>query len=404
MKPKIPMILFMLIVSIDLALALGASPANTKFHLKAEQKYYHNSFTVSTSSNLTKVTFRVEGELKDYIQLTLEEIMTGSKELNFTLTVPKKLKPGSHQAKIIISEEGAGIGTVTITPSIHHSVILFVPYGEKYIETELQVIEDNPHYMMFTTIMESKGTQTVDGINQEINLYDNNKKIATIYKAALTMESYDVILGIAIQGTTKEKILGLPRKTFSIKSGTSYENQVAIRKPLFKPGEYKAESIVKYGRKTEKMTKSFRIGAEEIILYPKKALAFADRINKIDLLLGSNWNKPLKDVYVTIDVIKDNQTSSIESKQKDIKPNKNVSAELFWNAEGLELGEYQIKATAHYMDKTFEKDFTIRLQKEPPQYIPQPQYKLYIVSIILLIIIMAVVLMKINKNKDRNNS
>ncbi|MBW2980303.1 DUF3324 domain-containing protein [Candidatus Woesearchaeota archaeon] len=377
-------ILFIILVlSIDAVFALGAMPAKTDFF---GNKEHSGVFTVIPSSNLpTRITIGVEGELD--VEIAREGVVIGPKEFSFNLSGP--FGPGEHQAKIVVYEEPAGSGTVTTKPSVHHTVNLFVPYPEEYLKTELLVIDDSQYLMKFTTVMENKGAITIGGIENDLNIYENKEKVASLYKAALVNGFHDVVLGYKILGNTEKKILSLPKATFTIEPGKSHENQLTIKKFLFKPGEYDAESIIKFSGKAVEETGSFRIGEEGVLIFLGTRTAVVDKINRINMFLGSNWNKELEDVNLTADIIRNGTViAAMEANRIDIEPNRNSSVRLHWEAHELELGSYELKAKAYYKDKTFEREFTIELHEAERKVSP-----LLYVAVALAIIAAALIIM-----------
>ncbi|MFC1705065.1 hypothetical protein ACFLZ6_01910 [Nanoarchaeota archaeon] len=392
---KIIAFILMFIISLELALSLGTMPAQSNFYGNQE---HSGKFFIVPSSNLpTRITIGLEGELKDNVDTIEELIIIGQQEINFTLTGP--FEPGEQKANIVVYEEQVGSGTVTSKPSVHHSVILFVPYPEEYLETDLLIIDNSLHLLRFTTIMRNRGAVTIEDIENELNLYDNEEKLASMYKSALVNGFYDVILGYNIQGNTEPKILALPKETFTIEPGKSHENQLTIKKLLFKPGEYDAESVIKFSGKELKETGSFRIGDEEIFIFLETEKAVVDEINRIELLLGSNWNKELEDVNLTADIIKnDTIIATMNSEEIDIRPNRNSSVRLHWESYELELGSYELKTKAYYQDRPFEETFTIELAEKEKI---EPSMVFVMTGLAMLVVVMLVIIIILKKKHKK---
>ena len=386
----------MFMVLVKLALGLGAMPAQTSFY--GDGEHSGKFFVIPSSSMPTKISTNVQGDLD--IDIIGETVIIGQKELNFTLTGP--FEPGEHKAKIIISEEPLGTGTVVGKASVHHTVNLFMPYPEEYLETGLLIIDENPYLLKFTTIMNNRGALRISDIENEIDIYDNEDKIATLYKAALLSGDYDIVLGYGIQGTTEKKLLGLPRRLFSIEPGDSYENQLIVKKFLFEPGEYELSSMVRFSEEVLEETGMFRIGDESISFYLETETAMVNRINRFILVLNSNWNKELEDVNISAEIFRNNSLiASLDKQIVDIDPEENTTVRLHWDVEELELGSYELRTKAYYKDQTFEDEFMIELMPEKARVPPIVYVMIALIVIAIALMIMLKKLKKKGKKKTK---
>ncbi|MBT7902573.1 hypothetical protein HN587_01835 [Candidatus Woesearchaeota archaeon] len=398
--------LFLIIILSGFVCALGVTPAKTNFY--QGQKPYVGEFKVIPSSDKSViVSFSVDDELGEYVTLfETEKLIDGPTKFKFELSDPQNLKtPGNHLAKIRITEKSEGEGMTSVNPSIHHTVNFFVPYPSKYLETDLLVFNDHPHLVKFTTVMENKGSEPITHVQNFVDVVSYKHKVASLYKANLINGNFDVVVGYSIVSTSEPKILSTGKKEFEILPGEKFENQLSLKKVLMSDGEYQAVSYVIFNDEEVELVDEFRLGEENILIVPQTRTVGANDTSKISILLSSNWNVPLNDVYLSGKMFKGDSLLDelVESSRFEVLPNKTVGSKLYWDTKGYDLGEYTLNVVAHYGEKTFEKSIPILVvpkdqvveveDREPTSFSGLIMFQILLV-IIILITTLVIVLMK----------
>lgn len=386
-------VLLMMLVSVSSVSALGILPARTSLYQEGTKQLSGDFTIVPSTADPVLIDLSVEGELEDHVTLSFDKKeVQGSVKLEFSLDPPLNLKPGNHVAKILVKELPIGAGTVSAMPAVYHTINMFTPYPDRYLETDFLIIDNNIHMLKFTTIMLNRGTLDIEGIDAEINIYYGDEKVATLYKAVAGIQDYDIVYGYTVPGNVDDRVLSLSRKLFSVPMGQSREMQLSMKKFEFKTGEYIIESVVRYDKEELVTEKSIKIGQEEIYIYPETEIAYFNEISKIDLSVGSNWNKELENVALSASVWQDDEMiADLDSDQNkdnvDIKPFKNASAYVYWDATGLGLGEYTIKVKAQYENLTFDDSFDVSLEIKPVEEGDVLNYALLLIVVLLLVLI-----------------
>ncbi|MBT5022352.1 hypothetical protein HOK51_02690 [Candidatus Woesearchaeota archaeon] len=405
---KFILIFVIFILSINLVLALGVSPAQTTFEKDISNKgsgVYTDSFKVLPSSDSpTYLTFTVEGPLAGLISFKENPILTqGKQEITFVLTYNGELKkPGIHKSKIIVNEEKVGAGTVGAKASVHHDLNFFIPYPDKYIESDLLLFMDNEYLIKITTVLDNKGSELVDDLDNTVEIYRGPKKILTVYKGGQGVGEHDVVIGDMI-GSSDAKIIALKKKVFEINPGDVVENQLAIKRLLLTNGVYKVKSTVTYDGETEEHFDKFQIGTESIQIYLPDNQVIFNQTNKLELKVGSNWNAQLNDVYLTGKVFdKDGVLIDelVKSASFNVAPYENKTVNLYWDASEHPLGNYTLSVIAHFGDKEFNDDFGLRLIPEEQVIRSKPMITnlhLLLIFIVLLILISMIVIVILKK-------
>jgi hypothetical protein len=400
-------LLFVSLLCFTTVFALSVTPARGNFYLLNQQDI-DGEFTVFASSDgFTKITISVSGELKDLVEFENNvKTIDGQGKFQYKLLNVKSFeKPGFHTAVITINEEKVDSGTVSAKPSVSYTINLFVPYPGKYLDTKLIAYEDDPYILKFTTVVDNKGSQTVYNIENEINIYEGNEKLASLYKAEANIDEFDVIKGYKIPGTTEEKVLALPKKTFSLKPNEKVDYEVEVKKVYFEVGEYEAESFIFYAGEKKTDRKQFKIGKEKIYFNQLNSYTSVNEITGLIYNVKSNWNKDIKNIYLTGSLFKDG--SKIKdigpSNNFEIEPNKETMVTLYLDGTSLLINNtYDLQIDAHYNDKIFSDEFVIiaaekEVVAEKEIDLPTSSSYLFTITVITLLIIIAIIIFLVVK-------
>ena len=135
-----------------------------------------------------QVVFYVQGELKDYITLSDNNVRfsssEGSNSFNYNVNLPGDLSPGLHEAEVVImripdaSEDGTFVGaTVAVVTQLH----AYVPCPGKCIESELNVLSDETTATRFVLPVVNRGKVGIGSLRANIDIYTPlNERIASL--------------------------------------------------------------------------------------------------------------------------------------------------------------------------------------------------------------------------------
>lgn len=226
------------------------------------------------------VVFTVRGDLAEYITLNqaYAEFSSSEESKSFTylITLPQSsLSSGKHEAEIValevpkdVKEKGTFVGaTLAVVTQLH----VYVPYPDKYVDAEVNVIESGGQTIFFIPVT-SRGKLDIVEIKATIDIYSGDEqKIATI-------------------DSNTDSLLSLERKELVAKWDASVN-----------PGRYKAVVTVRYDNEVTTVLKGFNIGEmflelQEIIVKDFQLGGIA----KINALVENKWSSLLKDVYLNI--------------------------------------------------------------------------------------------------------
>ncbi|MFH1151867.1 MAG: hypothetical protein V1788_01950, partial [Nanoarchaeota archaeon] len=349
MKNKIYLIGLCMILGILIMqniIAIGITPARTTINF--EKGLSQNvPFSILNSENKDmSVVFTVRGDLAEYVTLTQAyaefSSSEGSKSFNYIISLPQdSLFPGRHEAEIValempkdIKEKGTFVGaTLAVITQLH----VYVPYPDKYVEGELNIIQSQQDSStVFLVPVTSRGKLDVIDVRAIIDVYTSlNEKVATVETNSVSLNS-------------------LERKDLSVTWPANVN-----------PGKYLAIATIIYDEKTTEVQKEFQVG--NMIMEIKEVIVKdfeLGGIAKFDALVESKWSTELKDVYLNIIVY--NHEGEVMADFKS--PNYNMLAlgntrmVAYWDTAGVKQGTYEGKISINYKEKpTNERNIQMKI-------------------------------------------
>ena len=321
------------------------------------------------------ISFRVEGDLKDSIDLTSQNFKVKKNAWYSSLCViklPANLSPGPHEANIIVVE-GKNPGGVGAVAGIIFPVRIFVPYPGKYLDIKRYNLNDIAidDIANFKLEVISRGEEKINNAKAEIIIKDKAEKI---------------------YGKTQSNSISLEKN----QEGTLLAEWNSSGTPA---GIYDAEAVVFYDNKQAKESKEMKIGELRVdILDIKYDKALTNSIIKFDLNLKSVWNSPITDAFLTLDIFDGNNKfiKEIKGENFEIGPWLEIEKSIFWDTKGLEPGKYKgTFKVIHSNGRSSEK--TIRIDLNQSFF---NKYPVVSISLILIVIILRIILIiNIKKNK-----
>ncbi|MEA3378983.1 MAG: hypothetical protein U9Q69_05105, partial [Nanoarchaeota archaeon] len=133
------------------------------------------------------------------------------------------------------------------------------------------------------------------------------------------------------------------------------------------PGKYYAVATVTFDRESKNVDKVFSVGNMEIEVVKVETKNFKlGGVAKMEILLRSNWNEMIKDLYGEL-LIKDMEgdpVSDIKTASIDLLPHSEKPIIAYWETVGLREGQYSINLKLKFLDKVIEKQLVSYLSMD----------------------------------------
>jgi hypothetical protein len=333
----------LILVSTGLISAIGITPGRTTLNFEPGI-HSEVSFSVINSEHKDmNVVFVVKGNLGEYITLkqSYAEFSSGEESKSFTYLVdlPSKFdKPGLYEGEITalelpknMEEQGTFVGaTVGVITQLH----VYVPYPNKYVEAEVNVINDNGKTLFLIPSI-NRGKLDIGNIKAAIDIYTSlNEKVATIE-------------------TNSDSLLSLERKEL-----------VAEWDANVNPGKYLAIASIIYDNEVVKVEKQFEVGQKLIDILEVSVKNFQlGEIAKFNALVESKWSDELKDVYLNI-LVYNNEgeiMADFKSPNYDINPLSKEEMVAYWDTVGVHQGTYDGKLILKYGESSVERSIQLKI-------------------------------------------
>ena len=371
MQGKIFILLILILIS-NIVYSISVTPPDKVLIFNPGEEIC--SFNVRADKDTT-LGFRIEGDLKDYVNLTYSQILA-KKDLWYpiqcTVNLPADLKPGSHEANIITIEDikHSGLGAIA---GIIFPVKVFVPYPGKYLEIQKYEVKNIAinETANFRLIVINRGQEKIQNLTAIINILNpDDKLISTIYTKSMELS----------KDSTGE--LNLVWDSTGVPAGI-----------------YNAEAIVYYDQKQAKEIKEIRIGELKIeIIKISHDKILTNSISKFNLKLRSLWNSPIDEAYLMATILDANEKIVKEVRGENFQINSWTEMEqsIFLDTNNIPPGKYKGNFTVYHSlnraaQKSIEFDITESLLDK---------YPVITLSLIIVIIIMGILLFR-NMLKNR---
>ena len=249
-------------------------------------------------------------------------------------------EPGKYETEIValetpkdIKQKGTFVGaTVAVITQLH----VYVPYPNKYLEAEVNVIESaEDREIIFLIPVINRGKLDIVDAIALIDIYSGaGDKIKTITSDSVSLAS-------------------LERK-----------EMVAKWKLDVNPGRYKAVVTLRYDDETTSISKEFNVGEMflEILEINIKDFELGG-IAKFDSFVENKWSEDLKDVYLNIIVYNDEGEimADFKSPNYEIGALSKMEIIAYWDTAGVKKGTYDGKLILKYGERSTERDIQLKI-------------------------------------------
>ncbi|MBU0894871.1 MAG: hypothetical protein KKF48_02475 [Nanoarchaeota archaeon] len=337
--------ILMSILMLQFISSVGITPGRTTLNFEPGLSAEVPFSIVNTENKDMSVVFAVRGELANYITLNsaYSEFSSteNSKSFSYNINLPVKFeKPGLHEAEIVamempkdIKETGAFVGA---TVSVITQLYVYVPYPNKYIDGDLNIIEAGAdEKTIFLMPVINRGKLNIVNAKVVIDIYTSlNEKIITLESNPISLNS-------------------LERKEIVV----DWESDV-------NPGKYLAVVTIVYDNEILKLEKEFNVG--ELVLEIEEVIVKdfeLGGIAKFNALVQNKWSEDLKDVYLNILVYNDEGEIMADFKSPTYDINSLTKAEMvaYWDTAGISTGTYEGKLILKYGDKSTDRNIQLKI-------------------------------------------
>ena len=319
MRPWLFIAMFLLIMSKSLALGVGPVQAYRIFEPGRTEQI---SFTIFGSGT---VNVSARGELARFIEFPRRTYdVEGTRATFYTVTMPEELPPGLHRAEIVVTEVPERTGaTVQAAVSAVHKLTMLVPYSEPYAEARMVVegYEDRALIKVYV-----------------YNFHDSEIRVA----------------GTVFVNSMKIDLLEQP-------CGPMEEIMLSETVELA-PGKYEAQAEIAYEGRSIALSAPFIVGRKHISIRSITVDPFIPGdFARIRAVLDNEWPAAIN-AHAELTIMTDNQLiDTVKSETFSIEKEKELA--LYWNTEGMALGEYAGELQVLYDGLVTSGDFGIAISE-----------------------------------------
>jgi len=264
--------LFALIVISEVYAIVGVSPASYTVNFEPNlERTFSFGFIFDEGAESEVYT---AGALTEYVTIN-KESLKGSGEVVATLKLPESIEqPGEHRIFIGAKQIPSGTAGIGIVGNARGVIKVIVPYPGKYAEVIFEASNANAGEPVdFSVMIDNKGKEELD-VGVSIEITDSSKEITE------TLDFENII--IPISGSEK-----LTRQLDT----TNY-----------KPGDYNATAIVRYGKESIEREAVFRLGELYVGISNYSAEFEKNKINKFEIEAESFWNDVINNLFANISI------------------------------------------------------------------------------------------------------
>lgn len=343
MKHKLIIWLLVLFLTLQLVTALGIRPAKTTINYEETPTYAGQFWIVNTDHQELDLYLSVRGVLENNIILQSKELHLSrnddSQAVYYEVQLPDGLPPGETTADIIIEQSLSPTEADFITSKLvlQHKIIALGPYPEKYVTAKVNFYESG-NTIRFVSEVQNLGTGDIGNIQTQFYLNDKEQQQQVLNTASTTLPSKE------------SKML-----------------ETSLDRNLLELGEFEVLAATIYDDQKVEVVKKLVVGEPEVDITYFTDFFIAHEVNEYALDLLNQWNTPLKNVYVDVDVKKDNQKiDQFRTKSVDMEAEAAERINDYLDGRKKDPGTYTFEMVVNFWNnyrmasKTFTSEFLPR--------------------------------------------
>ena len=293
-----------------------------------------------------QVLFTVIGDLNDSVFLfdNLVDFLPSeeSKMFKYRVKLNGELEPGLHNAKILALEiprnQEEYVGSRS---SVVFEVNIYVPYPDKYVESDLDIInaEKGEKANLIVKVV-NRGSEIIENVRSKIYI--------------------NTLLGENVAIVDTDSNLGSLGVKESLELSGIWDVNV-------NPGDYVASYEVFYDSESRVFEKSFLVGSRNISILGVLVNNFQlGEIAKLQILIENGWNKKLEDVYAKLIIYGgDGEVlADIRSSDEEIDSLSKKELVAYWDTDIILEGDYNSKLSVFYGDNEVYRDLVLKVSED----------------------------------------
>ncbi|MEI6058570.1 MAG: hypothetical protein WCP89_02255 [archaeon] len=323
--------------------ALGVTPGRNTLDFSPNLEREFTASILNTESKAFSVVLSVEGDLASYVSVSEDKINfladEKSKNIVYSLKLPKGLSPGLHKADIAITDVpsgslGSGV-SITTTVSVITQLYVYVPYPGKYLEGRGDIVNKGTSAVFYIPVI-SRGEEKIDEAYCTIGIYNGETKLGTVESNRISIE----------KGERKE----------------------LNAEWIGEPGKYKAVISLIYDGKIETIEKEFNLGLENVDVLGVSVNEFKlGDVAKIKILVQNKESGEITSAEASMKIYgsdTNEKVADIKSEKYNIPAKSNKELNMYWDTEKVDLGQYGSNLKINYEDKFIEKNLKIDVKED----------------------------------------
>lgn len=308
-----------------------------------------------------------EGNLAQYATLNVDEL-NGGGSVNVLIEFPSSLEPGPHVLYVGARESSGNKAGISVNSNVRGQIIVSVPYPGKYVT--MQFFVENA-----SMGEEVKMKVLLDGLGNEDANFDGKIKIYD--ERGKFLEEFNI---------GEYTVSALERKEVLFDLDTT----------PYPAGRYFAEAYFEYESGVLLQRVPFRLG--ELIVNIIDATRKLDRgtINEFNVIVESEWNDPIDNVYAEVNVFGQNIKFTTPSIRLEGFSRANLTG--FFDTTGIIEDNFNVNVKVFYEDKFTEKFVKLGFKDDVNYFL----IGIITATVIFLIIIVILIIItiKLRRIKD----
>ncbi len=326
-----------LLLTLNLAAALGIQPAKTL--MESSTAVYSGQFMVINSEQRQfAMKVYIEGSYEPYINLKTTQLRFESSDdslpVFFDFTMPDKVPPGQTMTYLVVEEDqnefAEGISSKII---IKHKLVIQGPYPEKYVLPKVNFQEGTSAYR-FISEVQNLGQKDIDEVKTTFYLNDKQQQPQVLETSSTPLK------------TKEDKVL-----------------VAEMKKEYLDLGAFEVRAVTTYDDQKVELVSEFTIGKPEVEVTYFTPYFAAGQIDPYSLDLLNKWNKKVKNVFVDVDVKKNNLSiDQFRTKSVDIAGLETERLQDYFDARNKKEGVYSFDMAVNFWNnyrmekKTFQSE------------------------------------------------
>ncbi|MBI2665847.1 hypothetical protein HYX12_04465 [Candidatus Woesearchaeota archaeon] len=302
--------------------ALGVRPAKIGIDAAARPHTTETFWVVNNDAWDFTATVRVEGEMAQYVTLNTPDLNfradTDALPVEFEVNLPNVVPPGQSIANIVIEQElpsdtatSSSENVISSKVVLKYKIIIQGEYPEKYIVAKLNLNELDST-VEFVSEIENLGKEDVSQVQTVFYVNDKNQKEHQLETEEISLR------------TNENKLL---RST--------------LDKSLFDLGEFEVSAITTFDGQQVEVVKKLLVGRPSVEVTYFDRFFTSNKINEYTMDLLNKWNQDIKNVFVDVEVKKDNQkVDEFRTKSVDLDAEMSKRINDYYDARERNPGKY----------------------------------------------------------------